>query len=330
MIEIFLESGKKYLENLGRITDKTEKTVKLSRHALDLKATYANNKAMAQLADKNSAFLAEKFLNSGLEKNSLSLPVLPEMAQKILSLTQDADADVSDLSNLIHQDQALAGLVLKVANSAAYAGGESIVSLQQAIVRIGMRLLGSIALAITLQDKTFNIPLYANQSKALLRHALAAGVFSKELARMKRINVEGQFLCGMMHSMGKPAVLKLIAEWCGKQNQTLSPNELQQLIEDFHIPVGQALAESWNLPQQIRMTALYYRKPYDAPSFKKETLMTYLSSRLASWWVNPKSDSQDAIVADEAFSELNLYPDDVDALFDKMDTIRAEIKAMEL
>lgn len=285
---------------------------------------------MTQVAENTPLSQARTYLSKGLEKNSLSLPVLPEVAQRIISLTHDPEADVNELSVLIHHDQALAGYVLKVANSAAYAGGSQIVSLQQAVARIGMKLLGSIALAITLQDETFRIPAYADMSKGLMRHALASGVYAKELARMKRINVEGLFLCGMMHTMGKPVVLKLLAGWCQREQANLSTAQMEVLIEEFHIPVGQALAESWNLPQQIRLCAQYYQQPFDAPTFRKETLITALASRLGLWIVEPQSDSPEQLAADEAFVELNIYPDEVDDLLEKQDDVRAEVSALEL
>ena len=86
-----------------------------------------------QIADK---------LQEGLNSSSLKLPKIPRVASKVFTLTNDPHAEVSDLSKLIHSDQSIASHVLRIANSAAYGGGDQIVSLQQAVARLGMNLLG--------------------------------------------------------------------------------------------------------------------------------------------------------------------------------------------
>jgi len=50
-----------------------------------------------------------------------------------------------------------------------------------------------------------------------LVHAFVKGGFAKELARQKRRNVETMFLCGLLHSIGRPLVLRLIGEVQGSR-----------------------------------------------------------------------------------------------------------------
>lgn len=97
-------------------------------------------------------------LGEGLNSSSLELPVMPRVANKVLALTHDPNAEVSDLSELIHSDQSIASHVLRIANSAAYGGGDQIVSLQQAVARLGMNLLGEIAIAVSVQNDLFKAP----------------------------------------------------------------------------------------------------------------------------------------------------------------------------
>ena len=48
-------------------------------------------------------------LQERIESDSLDLPLLPQVANQVMTLSQDPDADAAKLSSLIHQDQALAG-----------------------------------------------------------------------------------------------------------------------------------------------------------------------------------------------------------------------------
>ena len=64
-----------------------------------------------------------------------------------MSLCSEETCDAARLAELITHDQALAGHVLGVSNSAAYAPKEPIVSLQQAVSRLGSDTVCEIAMA---------------------------------------------------------------------------------------------------------------------------------------------------------------------------------------
>ncbi|MDG2255792.1 MAG: HDOD domain-containing protein [Opitutaceae bacterium] len=80
------------------------------------------------------------------------------VASKIFTLTNNPNAEVGDLSQLIHSDQSMASHIMRIANSAIHGGGDQIVSLQQAVARLGMNLLGDIPIAPSLQGDLFKEP----------------------------------------------------------------------------------------------------------------------------------------------------------------------------
>src|SRR5438552_15043039 len=63
-----------------------------------------------------------------IEGGEIELPLLPQVAGQVILMTADEKSDASKLSALIHQDQALAGHVPRIANSAALAGSSPILS----------------------------------------------------------------------------------------------------------------------------------------------------------------------------------------------------------
>jgi len=48
-----------------------------------------------------------------IEKGELRLPLLPQVAHQVMTLTNDPDSDATRLASLIQQDQALAGHILR-------------------------------------------------------------------------------------------------------------------------------------------------------------------------------------------------------------------------
>ncbi|MBK1880186.1 HDOD domain-containing protein [Pelagicoccus mobilis] len=282
---------------------------------------------------QENASPAKKVANAivrGIKEGKLELPVMPSVASKIFSLTNNPDADMAELSKLIHGDQSIASHVLRIANSASYTSGEPIVSLQQAVTRLGMKLLGEIAIAVSLQGDIFQAAGFETQIKALLRHALASGAYGREIARKRRRNVEGQFLCGLMHSVGRPICLQLIAKVQSQERISLDPQEVQQIVNSLHSKIATKVAIDWKLPKQLQVTTVFYQKYENAPSFKDESAATYLSQLLGSWVMEPTKFNVIDLAKDPAIEYLNFYQDDFQDLLAKKDDVKAVVAAMEL
>lgn len=265
-----------------------------------------------------------------VERKELKLPVLPDIPSKVLAITTNPEMDISELSHLIHRDQALASHVLRISNSAAYAGNRQIASLTQAITRLGARLVGDIAFSISLQTDVFKIQGYEQVVKQLWRHALASGLYGKEIARMRRRNIEGQYLCGLLHGIGKPVILQAAIDLRNQLDLPLDREMAILLMEEFHGSVGSILTFTWGLPDIVSKTSLYYRDYHEAPIYRDETIATYLSGLLAKMVIDPDSFNSEDVQKDPAFQALNLYPDDIQILLDKSQTISDTLAAMSI
>lgn len=265
-----------------------------------------------------------------IDRRELELPVLPDIPSKVLMMTTNPEMNISQLSNLIHQDQSLASHVLRVSNSAAYGGSRQIASLTQAITRLGARLVGDIAFGISLQSGVFQIDGFEDLVRKLWRHAFAAGLFGKEIARIRRRNIESQYLCGLLHTIGKPVILQASIKIQQEQGLHLDANTASLLMQEFHRSVGSMLTFSWGLPEIVSKTCLHYLNYEEAPMFKDETASTYLASRLAELLDDESGVTAETLEEDPAFVTLNLYPEDIQSLFDKQDKIAEFISAMTI
>ena len=96
-----------------------------------------------------------------LDAGTITIPVLPAVACAVLALLDDPRADDVAIASAIRNDPALAGHVMRVANSPLLRAGAVIVSLQQAIARLGIRRVGEIAFAACLGPRLFTAPAYA-------------------------------------------------------------------------------------------------------------------------------------------------------------------------
>lgn len=272
----------------------------------------------------------EQALAQRIEKGDLELPLLPQVASQVMAMTSDPSADAAKLSSLIHQDQALAAHVLRIANSPAYMPRSPVVSLQHAVAMLGINLLSEIAFTASLKAGAFQVPGHEGEVKHLWRHSLASGAFGKEVARARRVNVESAYLCGLLHGIGKPVVLRTVAALARQQQLTLDKPRLHAMIDGYHGRVGGLIADKWGLPKQVVEAILYYTDYDHASAFRQECMLTCVADRLATFLLAPEDLPEESLRDHPVFAELNLYPGDIDQLLAGKEKVLAIVNAMNV
>jgi putative nucleotidyltransferase with HDIG domain len=272
----------------------------------------------------------EQALIQKIKTGDVELPLLPQAASQVMALASDPSADAAKLSALIHQDQALAAHVLRIANSPAYMPRSPVVSLQHAVAMLGITLLSEIAFTASLKTGAFKVPGYEEDVKQLWRHSLASGAFAKEVARMRRVNVESAYLCGLLHAIGKPVILRTATTLATQQRIALEKPVLSGWIAGYHTEVGALIANKWGLPKQVAVAIQYYGDYDHATEFRQECLLTCVADRLATHLLTPNELSEDTLREHSVFAELNLYPQDIDTLLLTKDQVITIVNAMNL
>jgi putative nucleotidyltransferase with HDIG domain len=266
-----------------------------------------------------------------VEAGSWRVPLLPQVASQVIALAAVPEVDAGKLSALIHRDPSLAGQVLRTANSAAYAPRMPIVSLQQAVARLGLSVISEIAFSASLQSGTFRVPGHERDLQALWRHSLGAGAWAKEVARLRRTNVESAFLCGLLHGVGKPALLQIAVDVVvsmGSADQ-LQRSWLPALFAEHESTVGARIAQSWALPGAVAAAIAHHQNPAGTGGdFPMEVQTTRLASLLASWSLHDAAVGEEQLREDSVLESLNLYPDDLDVLIAKREAVLAIVDAL--
>ncbi len=283
----------------------------------------------AQPADTQLEQL-EQALTQDIKTGNVELPLLPQAASRVMALASEPSADAAKLSALIHQDQALAAHVLRIANSPAYMPRSPVVSLQHAVAMLGITLLSEIAFTASLKSGAFNIPGFEDDVKQLWRHSLASGAYAKEVARMRRVNVESAYLCGLLHAIGKPVILRTATTLAKERRIPLKRPVLYSWVEGYHTAVGLLIADKWGLPKQVAAAIQYYADYDHATAFRQECLLTCVADRLASHLLTPDEMPEETLREHPVFAELNLYPQDTDQLITIKDQVLTIVNAMNL
>jgi putative nucleotidyltransferase with HDIG domain len=270
------------------------------------------------LGDTTVATLPEKvavMLRERIDQGTLELPVLPEVAAQVLAVTGREEFDLRALAELVRRDQAMATHFLRVANSALYLPKTKIVSLQQALSRLGTSAIREIALLISVKTRTFQVRGYERQLKEQFRHSLGSALFAQEIARMRRHNVEEAFLSGLLHDVGRPVLLQALVDLHKASGLSPEGEAVEAAASADHAPVGAALVTKWALPASLAETIRFHHTP-DRASDIKGSMMAALADELAHHTLDAEPREEALLRAHPALDALNLYPADVDKLLD--------------
>lgn len=266
-----------------------------------------------------------------LQQDTIEVPLLPEVASKVVRLAQSSDSNAEDLAKLIQSDQPLAGHVMRIANSALYSPNSTMVSLQQAITRLGMQIIADIALAASVNSKMFNAPGYAKYITAQLKFSLHSGLWAKEVARKLRKNVEASFLSGLLHDIGRPVSIQALLEIARKQNVTLAQEEVLALADHFQTQTGVKVVSVWEMPSSVKDVVIWFNNYADAGKAQEQTMIVYaaaLITRSAEDKGKFNEAAIDELYEHPVFADLNLYRDDLERILEKQEQVKNTLEVM--
>ena len=151
---------------------------------------------------------------------------------------------------------------------------------------------------------------------------------AKEIARLRRSNVEGAFLCGLLHDTGKPVLLQTLVDIQRALGLTVDSGAVSAVMEACHTQVGNLIATEWQLPPHVTESITYHHDYLVAPMCTEAVMITRLADYLSYHLATPEVFDEESVRHHPILSDLNFYPDDVEALLDKRDSVLCVIQGM--
>lgn len=199
------------------------------------------------------------------------LGTLPEVTQKILSLTEDPNSSARDLNEVLKHDMALSSKLLRVVNSAFYGLPGRVADLDRAIVLLGFQAVRNLAIAATMASlfRKSGPEVPGFDAKNLWRHSVATAVTARAVVNtvgLRSIREEA-FLAGIVHDIGvlvefqyATTQFALVIDEVSKGGKNLMQAETD-VLEISHQEVGKALAERWKFPKNMQMVTGHHHRP---------------------------------------------------------------------
>ena len=251
------------------------------------------------------------------------LPAMPQILLKLLEHCQNDDGGMAELAELIAKDPGVASKIFAVANSSAYHRSGMKVGLEQSLAAIGTDMVKTLVIS----ESVFQI--FSNFShsngadlRSFWKHSLAAAVIARDIAtRMQYPHVEEAYLAGLLHDVGRLALLaaapkEYAASFTAPDDANLCAVELRTL-QVTHAEAGAWLIEHWHLDSFLADSVLYHHESASRLGSAHPLIRIVLLAHLLS-----QHEADDPAVADAAV----LCGIDAEALVEISESAVAQVK----
>jgi putative nucleotidyltransferase with HDIG domain len=219
------------------------------------------------------------------------LPTLPVVVSKLLTLLEDPDFDIGELTEVISQDPALTAKVLKVANSAYYGFAQEIDTLDRAVALLGINMLKSLVLSVGVVAALPRAKRSEMLDPAgLWLHCVASAAVIREMGERMGLPKEDDhlFVVGLLHDVGKIVLLHFFFDLYQEALQKAKLREdmplylaEREIIGMDHGDVGAMLLGRWKFPPQVIKPILaHHHHDVSVDADPRDTTMLRLANQL--------------------------------------------------
>ncbi len=186
-----------------------------------------------------------------IESKDYKPPQLPSTAMQLLELSRQESVQPGAMVALLERDPMLAAELLRLAQSSLYGGSFSVRTLDEAIVRLGLRRTAELFLHAALEARVFRAAGYQKKMDELRRHSVAVSQLARLVGREAGVMDQSAFICGLLHDVGIAASLIAVVETCPPHQSVPTFEEIWPAVREVHERAGGILASTWNFPSDV-------------------------------------------------------------------------------
>lgn len=204
----------------------------------------------------------------------ISLPTLPTIIWEVQGALQDKENGAPEIAHVIEQDPSLTGNILRLSNSVYFASSSRIVSVADAVTRIGLREIGMLANATIMID-TFSQLENTLDYKEFWRHSLQvaeiAGLLIEQNTEKTSLMPTEAYMLGLLHDVGKLLLDQYFeadfvrSRTYAEEHSCPDADAEYRTLGMEHGEVAARLMDLWNLPLHFIEAVRYHHNVDSAP-----------------------------------------------------------------
>ncbi len=211
--------------------------------------------------------------------NKATLPSMPDVAARIHGAMSSPNWSISTIATIIKGDTGTTTYLLRIANSAMYAGVAPIREVDQAISRIGLDRTRALIMAHAVRSmfETRSRILGDLMRKTWLASARLAAVSAVLARSATRLSPERALLAGLLQDIGVLPILSVLNDYA---DQLTSDTQVEGVIDRYAGQVGLVLLKQWefeaDMVEVARSRGEWLRDPGPEPELADLVLLARL------------------------------------------------------
>ncbi|HAS8133767.1 TPA: HDOD domain-containing protein, partial [Vibrio vulnificus] len=195
--------------------------------------------------------------------------------------------DFSELSKKLAMDQVLSARLLRMANSAHFAGNKPLSNLNEAVIRVGsgaVRTLVSSSILYSAFPKieTLNIKDY-------WANTFEVAMIASKLADQAKLDANEVFTTGVLHNIGELMIHSLVPEQAIEISNKIAEGQSslsaqREVLGTDATELGAKLAEAWKFPPEMKDAIENINHPGKAKIAKRLACLLYLARDINKRW----------------------------------------------
>ena len=217
-----------------------------------------------------------------------AFPALPATVSRVMAVTADPESSASDLMHAILPDQTMCATILKVANSAFFGIPRTVATIERAVVVLGHQEIRNIVIGKAIFGSFPRLSKENRETVGLFwDHAFTCGLAAKVIAEEFHYNASEYFIAGLIHDIGKLAMLISYPNEYPILRELSNPSHFQNTGEETqifgvsHDQAGLRLATRWLLPDQLCAAIGYHHQPEHANKWRHYPIIVQVADILS-------------------------------------------------
>ncbi len=256
------------------------------------------------------------------------VPTLPMVAQKLVELCRDENANFADFARVIEADPGLASRLLRVANSAYYGLRHKASTLERAITALGLKYVKSVSLGFHLATALNKFGASGIDMEDFWRHSVLRAVLARQLANHYcSARCQEAFLIGLLQDCGIPFLVQALGQeyaklWHNTNNNSQASLYLleHELFPFDHLAAAGIITQQWGLPKLLaHPICVHHCRSEAQPSTDEEVQLSQIAYFVGTLSLNgPESLSEEDItLLDYAHTTFGLSGKDLNKILEK-------------
>ncbi len=217
-----------------------------------------------------------KDIKNNIKTGALPVMEIPDNVIKTLRLLDDPEFSYREVANLIERSPGMAGEFLKITNSSLVSTGTTIHDLKTALPRLGKVKIKSMLYMYSSKASFMHKSVFESLAVDIVEHSYAVGLIAGFLSQRYFANPDVAFFAGLLHDIGKLAILKSIAESYDipKRSGMMFCEEMfDRIFPELHEKVGLYIAQSWRIEDSVKAAIMHHHDLYISPNDYANTEM---------------------------------------------------------